>query len=366
MLLTASAALALALATPQSQDRVLLRNGQVLLVDRVQSETYSEVTYRKGGADGRKPANEVLAVEHGTGTRALGDFADAVELMKEGDFKRAYDRFEIVLRDKDLAGEQRYAWTKQHSLWNMLLCAASLGDLNTIVSVSDRLFTEVPDTFFYAPAMLKKAEALQDKGDAKGAEATFKQLQSDVGAKGLHEAWAREAELGLALLDRNLAPADKQRKLEGIAEKNKSDAAFADVANRARVEVGNVMVTAAQYKDAQARFESIINSGTTDASILAAAYSGLGDCSFNLAVQAQADAKKANPLFEDAALNFLRVAATFPEAYRLVPRAMCFAGIAMNNMGERADSFQMARKLKQNYPNSQWKKKLFDELQLQG
>lgn len=366
MLLTASVALFLSAALPQSQDRIFLRNGQVLTVDRIQTETYSEVTYRKGGSDGRKPANEVLSLEHSTAGRALGQYADALELMKDGEFRRAMDRFEAALRDKELTSEARYAWATQHGLWNVLQCAASLGDLDAIVATADRLFAAVPDSFFYPHALLKKAEALQDKNDAKGAEAAFKQLQSDVAAKGLHEEWARKAELGLVLLDRSLAPADKQRKLEGIAEKNKSSPEFADVASRARVEVGNAMVEAGQYKDAQSRFRTIIDGGTTDGTILAGAYSGLADCAFNLGVQAQSDPKAANPLFEDAALNFLRVAATYPEAYRLAPRAMCFAGLAMNNMGKRPDALQMARKLKQNYPNSIWKEKLFSTLQIQG
>lgn len=366
MLLTASAALLLSFALPQSQDRILLRNGQVLAVDKVNTETYTEVTYRKGGQDGRKPANEVLSIEHALSGRALNEYADAVELMQSGDFRRAISRFEEALQNKDVAEETRYAWVKAHALWNMLKCSAALGDLNAIVATADRLLVEAPDTFFYAEALLKKAEALQDKKDLKGAEAVYKQLQADVGAKGLHEIVAREAELGLVLLDQSMAPADKQRRLEGIAEKNKTSADFADVANRARVEVGNAMVEAKQYQDAQARFQGILNAGATDPAILAGAYSGLGDCAFNLAVLAQADPKQSAPLFEAAALHFLRVAATYPEEYRLAPRAMCFAGMAMNNMNKRADALQMARKLKGNYPNSVWKQKLFTEMQLAG
>lgn len=365
MLITASAALVLALL--QSQDTIRLRNGQVLAVDGIQTETYTEVGYRKGGSDGRKPANEVLEVKHSTAPRPLADFAAAEELMVNGDYRRAIGLFEVVLKDRDLGAGTRYGWVRQHALWRILLCSASAGDLKAIPATADRLLTEVPDTFFYAHAMLKKAEALQDLGDAKGAEATFKKLQADVAAKGLHESWAREAELGLALLDVSSAPADKQRKLASIAEKNQSSPDFADVANRARVEVGNAMVEARQYKDAQARFEAIIKAGTTDPTILAAAYSGLGDCAFNLAVQTfEADRKKAEKLYEEAALHFLRVAATYPEAYRLVPRAMCFAGIAMKNAGAREDALQMARKLKGSYPNSTWKEKLFQELGLQG
>ncbi|MDA1259343.1 MAG: tetratricopeptide repeat protein [Planctomycetota bacterium] len=366
MLLTASAALLLSFALPQSQDRIFLRNGQVLAVDKVNTETYSEVTYRKGGSDGRKPANEVLSVSHSLNGRPLADYADAMELMESGDFRRAIGRFEEALQNKDLAGEARYAWTKQHGLWNMLLCSAALGDLNAIIATNDRLLAAVPNTFFYPQALVKKAEALQDKKDLKGAEGVFKQLQGDVGSKGLHEEWARKAELGLVLLDGSLAPADKQRRLEGIAEKNKASAEFADVASRARVEVGNAMVDAGQYQDAKVRFQAILDAGTTDSAILAGAYSGLGDCAFNLGVQAQSDPKKSSPLFEDAALNFLRVAATYPAEYRLAARAMCFAGMSMNYMGKRPDAMQMARKLKLNYPNSVWKQKLFTELQLAG
>ncbi len=365
MLLTAPAVLAFALL--QSSDRIVLRNGQVIPVDRVQTETFTEVTYRKGGSDGRKPANEVLEVEHSTSARQLGDYADALELIGNGDYRRAISALEVVLKDKDLSSEPRFAWTKQHSLYRMMECYAALGDLNQIAATADRLLTTVPDTFFYAPALLSKAQALQDKNDAKGAEAVYKQLESDVRSKGLPEVWARQSELGLVMLDRSLSAADKQRKLEGIAEKNKSAPEFADVASRARVQVGNAMVEAGQYKDAKARFGVILESGTSDGAVLAAAYSGLGDCAFNIGLQEEiADVKKAAPYFEEAALHFLRVAATYPEEYRLAPRAMCFAGMAMRRLGKRDDALQMARKLKGNFPDSAWKTKLFQDMGLAG
>lgn len=351
----------LALAAPQSGDQIVYLDGTVLQVERVLSENYTEVVYRKNSQESRKPADQVQEVRHSLTPRDLGDYKDAIAAMEDADYALALAAFNVVLNDKELQAEARYAWTRQHALHNMMLCYAATGNMNQVVATADRLFKEVPDTFFYGRAMLSKAQALQDKGDTAGAAATYQQLLTDVSAKGLPERWSREAELGLAIGAKGGAPADKQRKLEGLAEKNKEQ--YPSVSNRARVEVGYAMAEAEQFADAKARFQSIVDTGLADRETLAAAYSGLGDCAYNLGLREQ-DTKKAAALYEEAALHFLRTAATYPEAFRLVPRALCHAGMSMVRIQKREDAIAIANKLKRNYPNSEWKAKLFQDMNL--
>jgi TolA-binding protein len=356
-----STTLLLALAAPQSGDQIVFLDGSVLQVERVLSENYTEVVYRKNSQESRKPSDTVQEVRHSLTPRDLGDYKDAIAAMEDADYALALAAFNVVLNDKELQAEARYAWTRQHALHSMMLCYAATGNMNQVAATADRLLKEVPDTFFYGRALLTKAQALQDKGDAAGAAATYQQLLADVGAKGLPEIWSREAELGLAIGAKGGAPADKQRKLEGLAEKNKEQ--YPSVANRARVEVGYAMVEAEQFKDAKARFQSIVDVGLADRETLAAAYSGLGDCAYNMGLREQ-DTKKAAALYEEAALHFLRTAATYPEAFRLVPRALCHAGMSMVRIQKREDAIAIANKLKRNYPNSEWKAKLFQDMNL--
>jgi len=356
-----STTLLLALAAPQSGDQIIFLDGTVLQVERVLSETYTEVTYRKGGQESKKASELVQEVRHNLSPRDLGDYKDAITAMEDSDYAKAVAAFNFVLNDKELQAEARYAWTRQHALNQLMSCYAATGNMAQVAATADRLLQEVPDTFFYGTALLTKAQALQDKGDSAGAAAAYQQLLTDVGAKGLPEIWSREAELGVAILAKGGAPADKQRKLEGLAEKNKDQ--YPSVANRARVEVGNAMVESEQFKDAKARFQSIVDGGLADRQTMASAYSGLGDCAYNLGLREQ-DAKKAAAFYEEAALHFLRTAATYPEAFRLVPRALCHAGMAMVRIQKREDAIAIANKLKRNYPNSEWKAKLFQDMNL--
>jgi tetratricopeptide (TPR) repeat protein len=363
MLLTLSASFFLALASPQtgSGDQVLLLDGTVLAVDRVTGETYAEVTFRKGTQEAKKPSDQVLEVRHSTTHRDLAEYKDGVDAKDEGDFPKAIAAFNVVLTDTELLANPRFIWARQHALFNIMRCYASVGNSEQVVAHADRLLKEVPDTFFYGQALLMKAQALQDRGNVAGAEAAYQQLLADVKAKSLPERWNREAELGVAILSKGAA-IEKQRKLEGLAEKNKDQ--FPSVANRARVEVGNAMVQAEQYKDGKARFQAIVDGGQAEPETMAAAWSGLGDCAFNLGLREQ-DVAKLNGLFEEAALAYLRVAAYYSESFRLVPRALCFAGMSMDRLSKRQDAITIASKLKRSYPNSEWKTKLFNELRLQ-
>lgn len=361
MLAALSTTLLLALAAPQSGDQIVFLDGTVLQVERVLTENYTEVTYKKSNQEGKKPADQVQEVRHSLTPRDLGDFKDALDAMDDSDYAKAVAAFNVVLADKDLQSEARYAWTRQHALKNMMLCYAATGNMTQVAATADRLLLEVPDTFFYGRALLTKAQALQDKGDAAGAAAAYQQLLNDVGAKGLPEIWSREAELGLAISAKGGTPTEKQRKLEGLAEKNKDQ--FPSVANRARVEVGNAMVESEQFKDAKARFQGIVDGGLAARETMASAYSGLGDCAYNMGLREQ-DTKKAAALYEEAALHFLRTAATYPEAFRLVPRALCHAGMSMVRIQKREDAIAIANKLKRNYPSSEWKAKLFQDMNL--
>jgi len=355
LLLTVAPALA-------AQNEILLTDGTSLSVDRILNETFTEVSFKRGSSEGSKPAEQVLEVRHETTAKALSDYAYGVELMNNGRFAQAFNVFEQdVLTDDSMLKRGTYEWVKQHALFRMARCQYSAGDMKGVATTVERLLQEVPDTFFYAPALMMEAQAKRVMNDKSGAEAVYKRLSQDVTAKGLPERWDREAELGLILLDSSLKGKVRMQALEGVAEKNAEQ--FPTVASHARVEVGNAMVTAKDYAGARLHFQTILDQAKADDSTLAAALSGLGDCAYHQALE-QDDLASQRPLLEEAILNFLTVASVYREEVILTPRAMFYAGDALKRFGDTPGAKSVAGRLQKLYPNSSWKTRLFEVLNL--
>lgn len=346
---------------PQAQNEIVLTDGTVLPVDKILTETYTTVTFKRGSSEGRRPSEEVLEVRHELSNSKLDDYAYAVETMESHNYAAAVGAFREVLADESLHGRSTFAWVKQHALWREIRCMNSLADFSGVSETVDKLLTEVPDSFFYAPALLVKAQAKLDSGDRAGAKKVFERLQADVDSKGLPERWRREAELGLLLLDTSMDSNAKQMALQGLAEKNLSN--YPTVASRANVEVGNAMVAAGDYKNARSFFEGILDEGKGGDGILAAALSGLGDCAYREALALDSPSEQA-PFLEEAILNFLTVASVYREEVRLVPRAMYYAGDALKRIGDVGSAKNVASRIRALYPDSTWKNKLFQELNL--
>ena len=348
---------------PQTQNEIFLVDGTTLQVDKIMTETFKEVTYKRGGSEGRRPSEEVLEVRHAIGKSVLEDYAYAIEVMQSGQFGNAISAFREVLKDEKLLERSGYEWVRQHSLFREIRCMNSLADFAGVSATVDQLLSEVPDTFFYAPALMMKAQTKMDSGDKSGAEKVFKRLQEEVVSKGLPQRWNREAELGLMLLNSKLKGAELERALQGLAERNAEQ--FPTVAARARVEVGNAMVANKDYTGARLFFKSIIEAGQGGDSVMAGAISGKGDCSYRqaLSMDALADQK---PYLEEAILDFLTVASVYREEVRLVPRAMYFAADALTRVGDSSGARAVALRIKQLFPDSSWKSRLFTELHLQG
>lgn len=346
---------------PQTQDELVLTDGTVLPVDKILTETYTTVTFKRGSSEGRRNSDEVLEVRHAVGHQLLDDYAYAVEAMESHNYAAAIGAFRDVLADDKLTSRSTYEWVKQHALWREIRCLNSLADFSGVSTTVDKLLTEVPDSFFYAPALMIKAQSKVDSGDRAGAKKVFQRLQADVDSKGLPERWRREAELGLLLLDTSMNSNAKQMALQGLAEKNLST--YPTVASRANVEVGNAMVAAGDYKNARSFFEGILDAGKGGDGILAAALSGLGDCAYREALALDSPSEQ-SPFLEEAILNFLTVASVYREEVRLVPRAMYYAGDALKRIGDIGSAKNVASRIRALYPDSTWRKKLFTELGL--
>lgn len=350
-----TATLLLAAASPQEVE-LELTSGKVIKARSIKSETYQEVVYTTAsGGQATKDASEVLEVRHDLSAKLLDDYALAEAAMEEGNFREAAARFEEVLKDDRLLSRTRYEWVKQHALFRLARCQFAMANASGVSSTVDTLLGEVPETFFYAPALMLKAEILQLSGSGAEAKSVYEQLGSDVSAKGLPERWGREAELGLALLDRSGDAKARERRLAGLAEKNADK--FPTVASRANVEIGNVMVEAQDYDKAQLFFERIVKGGKADSTTLASAYSGLGDCFYFRAARAEKIGDAEKEQFKSAALHHLRVITMYKDAVQLVPRSHFYAAKALRGMNDAEaakQANQLASRLKRLYPQSSW------------
>ncbi|TAH36814.1 MAG: hypothetical protein EYC70_07445 [Planctomycetota bacterium] len=355
------------LAAPALQsDRIVLTNGKVMSVDRVTSETYKEVVYKTGTTEGRKPAQDVIEVQHATGAAALEDFDTALGLMNDGDWGGAIGAFNEVLADERLMGNPRYAWVVQHSLFRQAQCNNALGDAKGVSAAVDALLTKVPDSFFFAPALKLKAQAATDAQDAATARKVYEELAAAVQSKGLPERWGRESELGLILLDSGLKGNDKIRRLQQIVEKNRE--LYPTVANGANVAIGTTMLEmeSPDFDAAEKFFKDILESGQADDLTEAAAWSGLGDVAYKRALKFD-DPKQADGRFLDAALAHLRVILMHKEVVSLVPRSIFYASDALTRRQDETSKRQgyfLAQYANTKFPRSAWTERLLQALNL--
>ncbi|KAA3606703.1 MAG: hypothetical protein DWQ01_16950 [Planctomycetota bacterium] len=350
---------------PLPQEEIVLVNGKVLSVEKVTGETYKEVTFKvKGGSSGRRDADKVRAVNHDLSSPSLDDYVLALEAMDGGKYVDAIQLLNEVLDDSRVIRSK--PWVVQHSLNLQIRCMFSLADFEGVAVTVDKLLQKEPNTFFYAPALMAKAEAKALAGDRVGARSVYGQLSSEISAKELPERWAREAELGSLLLDDSVKGSAKMSKLQQLVEKNRNE--FPTVASRANVEIGNIMVQNKDYDRAQNFFEDIVKGGQADDMVEAAAYSGLGDVYYQRGLNTE-DLNEAKVHFKTAALNHLRVALTYKDQIRLVPRSLFYAAESYHRVGGEEGKFhsrRIAGRLVNAYPRSPWAPRVMEALNLRG
>lgn len=349
------------LSCPQAGNQIVLTDGTIVEVDKINSETYSEVSYKRGSSTINKDSAEIAEVRHALGHSKLEDYAAGVDAMNLGDFEGAIFQFRAVVADEKLISRATFSWVNQHARFREIRCLYSLAMFQEVANKVDALILAVPDTFFFAPALLMKARALNNMSNQAGAKAVYDKLSEEVSLKSLSLRWENEAELGKVLLDSDMTAQAKQRELQAIAEKNA--ASFPIVSARARVEVGHAMVEGKEYEKAYDFFLAILEDESTPEPILASAISGMGDCSYRQAL-ASDSLEEQKPMLENAVLDFLTVASVYREQVEFVPRAMFYAGDALKRIGDTASAKRVASRLNKLFPNSTWKAKLFKELNL--
>jgi hypothetical protein len=219
------------------------------------------------------------------------------------------------------------------------------------------LLKTFPDSRYVPYAYLARAEAqrLSDKGPQ--AIATLAEFRALIDAKGLARRWSLEVDLGTVLSDSGLKGQAKRDRLIEIGSAAGNE--YPTVRNRAQVAEGESYLEG-QTKDFDAArkvFLRIAENPRADRATLAGAYTGLGDCLFQQAVDQQK--AKADPAanLEAALESYLRVVVIYKEQARYVPKAMFYAGRVFEFRGDdecKGYARLMYRRVLQRYGESTW------------
>jgi hypothetical protein len=350
---------ALALSTVALADRITLADGRTLDEVEITNETLGGVLYKQKGKAGEQnvPSDQVLRVEYtnkvpgliGTGIAAIADLTSPTP--------RSPSRIaESVLSGSNKKDKQ--AWAPGYALAMAIETNQSMGSKDStekILALADTLIAKTPESRYVPFAYLAKAGAQRDLGKAKEAAETAGALKALVQSKALSDSYVMQAELLEAEIGGQSASKRRDRYVE-IG--GRAGSTFPVVRNRARVLEAETYLEGETKDYAKARkiYEAVTKDPKADAPTLAGAYSGMGDCLFQEAVEKLRSNGDASGTLKDAVLNYLRVVIVYKDQTRYVPRACYQAGKVFEFMGEdnRPNAMTMYRKVVQEYPGSEW------------
>lgn len=351
---------ALALSTVALADRITLADGRTLDEVEITNETLGGVLYKQKGKAGEQnvPSDQVLRVEYtnkvpgliGTGIAAIadGNLADASQSFE--------DFAESVLSGSNKKDKQ--AWAPGYALAMAIETNQSMGSKEAtekILALADLLISKTPESRYVPFAYLAKAGAQRDLGKGKEAAETAGSLKALVQSKALSDSYVMQAELLEAEIGGQSASKRRDRYIE---VGGRAGSTFPVVRNRARVLEAETYLEGETKDYAKARkiYEAVTKDPKADAPTLAGAYSGMGDCLFQEAVEKLRSNGDASGTLKDAVLNYLRVVIVYKDQTRYVPRACYQAGKVFEFMGEdnRPNAMTMYRKVVQEYPGSEW------------
>jgi hypothetical protein len=347
-----------ALAAPSAADTIYLTDGTTKDGVTIVDETLIHIIYRGKGksTESTLEPDKVLRITYSKKPRLI-DEADTY--AEEGQLGIALETYEDWLIGI-LEGENtkdRQKWAPAYAMRRIMDLQATFGDLGAVISSADKLIKERPDSRHVPYAYLVKAEAQRWSGKAGSVPKTIDAFKALIDEKGLSTRWRLEAELALILSDASLVGSTKRNKLIEVG--SEAGPKYPVVRNRARVAEGETYLegTAKDFASARKVFQKIADDPKADEATLAGAYTGLGDCLFQEAVDAMKGGGDASETLKQALLDYLRVVVVYKDQTRYASKSMFYAGRVfdvMENETSRANAKKMYRSLIALYPASQW------------
>jgi len=350
-----------ALATPvwsQGRIEVLNSRGEVAPLGgtTILSETLDEVSFRRAGSERTetRPGARVVRIVYGPGSESLELARAAVEA---GDLRNAITLYTAA------ASETDPPWSAAHALLELADVYARQGEdeLDQARSSVQRFLDANPDHRLLPRALLAKAVYAAALGDATAADDAVRAVLDLARDERITADWTPRAHLTMGRAQLAAGDASKAGSSFAAAEqaadsaRNGLDkrpdllAAIDELALAARSGTGAAMLAAGDVAGARGYFQRLLEDGSDDRGITAAAGNGL----------AEADFRENN--LKDAQLGFARVAVTAAGTPEEHAKALYYLGRcsdALADAGEERTGRSAARmyyqEVQARYPGSHW------------
>ncbi len=352
------------LGSSLSADRIYLVSGDPLEEITIINETMSEVTYKDSerGKEKTVSAADVLAIDYES-LPALVE--EAENALAENNYDVAFETFDAyLLGHLEGRAERRKLWAPAYVANRLIELYTLVGDRKEAIAAADLLIEKFPESRYLPGAYMAKATALAENGDGDGAKKALDKLSDLIVKQDLPKRWGLECRLFKILVDAGLVGDKRRTELRGVETDAGGD--YPTVRNRATVAIGESFLAEASQGDgdstalgkAREHFEDVITDPSADEETLAGAYTGLGDCQYQLA----ATSNKPEDI-RAALMTFMRVVVLYRDEVRYSPKAMFYAGRCFDKMGGEEDSVRAQKLYKRvirSHPESPWAEQAAD------
>jgi TolA-binding protein len=349
--LTAAAYLAV-FAGLASGDTIEPVEGRLILRVRIQEEGIKNVIYDKGSLKNQTIASD--RVKSITYHSTAPDYNAAVEAFKTENYGAASNLYEEY---GNALGDSKKA-LQAHCMYMAARCKQLSADFSGAINGYARFANEFKEHRLYPDALRKRAICYISSGDREEARKAFVQLQQAIDRKGFGDFWKYEVEYWLLYLNER---SDLNRSMKAYQDLfKKVDKKYPEVANKARLRIGRVMMQQKKYKESISYFDAIIDERMDlDREVVAGAYMNRGVAKMN-----QQD-RPTEEDFKSALYDLLRVVVHYKDIGSPQAEAMYFAGKCFQNLGgkDSAKRWQgLYRRLTKEWPGSEWAKDAAAEL----
>lgn len=329
-------------------DVIVLTDGTVKKVTRIDEENYANVKFTSGGRQDSVKAADVKEITYGDAPQA---FKNGLGLLNS---KKYADAIKELLKAQKAAGVRE--WLKGYTLYFLGEASRRAGTTDpsafeSAVEYYDQLLKEVPFTRFLPQALYYKGECLMRMEKYSEANEVFNSLISEQARKGFDASWASMGQIAQAkVLEAQGHHDQAYHKYESI-ERMATDR---DIKNMAKLRKGICLLAQKKYSEAKRYFQDLAESAEGESSaareVRGGASVGLGHCFIN------------ENKYAEARHHFLKAMVIFFSSDDFNTEAMFHAGLCYEKLKSSEPGADFRAKLIfsdliRRYPNSPWTKK---------
>ncbi len=318
------------------------------------NELLTEVTYKESGKKEKSvPSEQVLDVEF---EKLPAELDRALEAIAEDQLLAAVDDLTLYLEGLAAGKRERREWAPPYALHLLIQQFRAMGEADQVLTYTAKLIAEHPNSRYVPVAYLTQAQTQFEKGDAAKSKKALETLVELVDSKGLSKRWQLECDLGLVLYNPSLTGEARREKL--IIVSSNAGSEYPTVRNRADVAEAESLLADSKFAEAEAIFQRISASSSSDVATRAAAFCGLGDCLFQKASKLSKGTEEYFTTLKAALMSYLRVTINYKDQTSYVAKALFYAARSFDLMGEgqAPNAQKLYMRVLRNYPNSQWAK----------